>query len=74
MESSPSRNPLLQNQHDDVSSEEESEDQINSQSDENNAYIATSNANNAKERHTSTITAPVDRFNFAFIVFYILGM
>lgn len=75
---SPSRNPLLS--RDDVSSsEDENESQENFHETvlERNNYIATSHstASNSKESHKKrTQTAPVDQYNFAYIVFYIIGM
>lgn len=77
MQSSPSRNPLLSREN--VSSEEEDDDN-DSQNDleamhEQNNYIATSHASvSSKESQKRRNTTPVDRQNFAYIVFYILGM
>ena len=74
---SPSRNPLLQNQHDEISSEdEESQENLQATILENNTYIATSARSSSqapiKERRPSA--APVDTYNFSFLVFYLLGM
>lgn len=69
---SPSRNPLLLNQHDNIDSDDES----------NNEEVAGANipngdfANQAavKETYRRTSSTPTDRYNFAYIAFYILGM
>jgi len=72
---SPSRNPLLQNQQDEASSDEESQENLQATILENNTYIATSARSSQaaiKERRPSA--APVDKYNFSFLVFYLLGM
>lgn len=76
MESSPSRNPLLSREE--ISTDEEDdESQENMQATivERNNYIATSQSSSShKEDKRRNLAAPVDRYNFAYIVFYILGM
>lgn len=79
MESSPSRNPLLSRE--DISSAEEEGDESldeNMQATivERNNYIATSQSSSSyshKDRRRNQ-AAPVDRYNFTYIVFYVLGM
>lgn len=78
MESSPSRNPLLSSRDEISTDEEDDESQENMQAtivDRNN-YIATSQSSSSshKEGKRRNLAAPVDRYNFAYIVFYILGM
>lgn len=76
MDSSPSRNPLLSRE--DVSSEDDTESQEDLQDTilERNNYIATSHSSGtSRESHKKRVhVAPTDRYNFAYIVFYILGM
>ncbi|XP_070500533.1 equilibrative nucleoside transporter 1 [Chironomus tepperi] len=72
---SPSRNPLLQNQQDEISSEDESQESLQATILENNTYIATSARSSQpaiKERRPSA--APVDTYNISFLIFYLLGM
>lgn len=78
MNSSPSRNPLLSRE--DVSSSEDDENDLHDTILDRNSYIATSHSSAAaavssresqKKRNQG---APVDQYNFAYVVFYILGM
>ncbi len=55
---SPSRNPLLSREEDSSSEEDESQE----------------NVQEIESRKRRNLNIPVDRFNFTYIVFYILGM
>jgi hypothetical protein len=77
---SPSRNPLLSRE--DISSEEDdnlSQDSLHETILERNNYIATSRSSSTAATHKDShkrrnASAPTDQYNFAYIVFYILGM
>jgi len=70
---SPSRNPLLQNEQDEIlSSDEESQESVHSSILESNTYLATSTRLSKKEK--KSLADPEDKYNFSFIVFYLLGM
>lgn len=75
---SPSRNPLLSRE--DESSEEDdidSQDSLHETILERNNYIATSQSSAASHKESQkrrNASAPTDQYNFAYIVFYILGM
>lgn len=75
---SPSRNPLLQHDQNEVSSEDdESQENIQATILENNTYIATSARSSQTGRDTkksSSNVVPLDKYNFSFLVFYLLGM
>ncbi|KAG5676007.1 hypothetical protein PVAND_005862 [Polypedilum vanderplanki] len=76
MINSPSRSPLLNNPQDEVSSEDESQENLHATIVETNTYIATSarSQNTGAKEYTRLTSVPVDRYNFAFLVFYFLGM
>lgn len=62
---SPSRNPLLLDQQiDENSSEDESNDD----------GVAAPTVQTVKESYRRASSTPIDRYNFAYVVFYILGM
>jgi hypothetical protein len=68
---SPSRNPLLleQNNDDDNSSADES-----NQGESDLGENGYSNHPAVKESYRRSSSSPTDRYNFAYIAFYILGM
>lgn len=67
---SPSRNPLLLEQNNDHgSSEDESNDEQTP-----NPGRSTAAYDDIKETYRRSPSTPVDRYNFAYIAFYILGM
>lgn len=68
---SPSRNPLLLDQYNDNDSDNDSNEEVSG------ANIPNSdNANQAavKDAYRRVSSTPTDRYNFAYIAFYILGM
>lgn len=67
---SPSRNPLLLEQHADQfsSDDEESGDQAETR------ISGSSQATTVKETYRRSPSTPTDQYNFAYIAFYILGM
>lgn len=67
---SPSRNPLLLEQNnDDFSSDDES-----SGTGEAETRISDNSQATVKETYRRSPSTPTDHYNFAYIVFYILGM
>lgn len=69
---SPSRNPLLLDQtNDDNSSGDESNQEVAGAAFPENSYA---NHPYVKENYRRSSSSPTDRYNFAYIAFYILGM
>lgn len=69
---SPSRNPLLLEQNNDIDSDESSDDDsgIGARVNERGRVVQTT----IKETYRRSPSTPTDRYNFAYIAFYILGM
>lgn len=65
---SPSRNPLLLESNDQFSSDDESS------GDQAETRISNHSQATVKETYRRSPSTPTDRYNFAYIVFYILGM
>lgn len=68
---SPSRNPLLLEQSND---QETSGDESNDEDIRNSGNRTLGNQGEIKETYRRSSSTPTDRYNFAYIAFYFLGM